>query len=132
MRPVHSAWFAALVLCGSLVTFVQAQSHTDHAPAAPAAGTAGGAEAPHVFCPTMKTGQLCSHGTADRLQLEGPNKEKWVEAARRYNKAVDAATTALMEESKAFLSPEEQKLVESWFTKGLLNPQINRLLASQP
>jgi hypothetical protein len=135
MRPLHAAWFAAVVLSGSAVVFVQAQSHTGHAPvapAAPAAENAAPAEAPHVFCPTMKTGQLCSHGTADRLSLlEGPKREQWVAAARRYNKAVDAATATLMEESKAFLTPEEQKLVEGWFTKGLLNPQINRLLASQ-
>ena len=24
---------------------------------------------PEIFCPTMKTGQLCSHGTGDALKL---------------------------------------------------------------
>jgi hypothetical protein len=65
------------------------------------------------------------------LSVTGDKRDQWVAAARRYNKAVDAATVQLLEDAKGILSPEEQRLVESWFTKGLLNPQINRLIAMQ-
>ncbi len=45
---------------------------------------AASAEAPVIFCPTMKTGQLCSHGTADALRLSADKRELWVAAARRF------------------------------------------------
>src|SRR5512141_2953275 len=45
-----------------------------------------------IFCPTMKTGQLCSHGTMNILQLKGAQGDQWLALARKYNKAVDAAT----------------------------------------
>jgi len=83
-----------------------------------------------VFCPMKSTGQLCNHGTADLLQLTGAKRQRWTEAANRYNKAVDAATKQLLEEATAELSPEELALVEMWFAKGL-NPEINRLLAAK-
>ena len=88
------------------------------------------AEPPTIFCPTMTTGQLCSHGTADALKLSGAKRDRWVEAARRYNKAVKAATKQLQEDVKAVLTPEEQALVQMWFAKGL-NPEINRILAAK-
>jgi hypothetical protein len=91
---------------------------------------AASAEVPVIFCPTMKTGQLCSHGTADALRLSTEKRERWVEAARRYNKAVNVATNQLLKETGPLLSPEEHALLETWFAKGL-NPQINRILASK-
>ncbi len=78
----------------------------------------------------MKTGQLCSHGTADLLKLMGDNRDKWAEAARRYNKAVDAATLQLQQDSKDLLTPEQAAEVQRWFAKGL-NPEINKLLLSK-
>src|SRR5579862_3690626 len=45
-----------------------------------------------IFCPTMKTGQLCSHGTCDALHLSGVKADQWVAAVRKYNRAVDLAT----------------------------------------
>jgi len=83
-----------------------------------------------IFCPMKSTGQLCHHGTADLLKLTGAKRQQWTEAANRYNKAVEAATKQLLEEAKTTLSPEELALVEKWFAKGL-NPEINRLLATQ-
>ncbi len=80
-----------------------------------------------IFCPTMRTGQLCSHGTANVLQLSGANRDRWIEAARRYNKAVEAATEQLQQDAKNLLTPEQMTEVERWFAKGL-NPQINTLL----
>jgi hypothetical protein len=127
MLAKRSVAFLAATFCALATGLAFAQSHP---PGHQASGTAPAPEAPHVFCPTMKTGQLCSHGTADRLQVTGAKRDQWVEAARRYNKAVDAATVQLLEDAKKMLTPEEQRLVESWFTKGLLNPQINRLLAT--
>ena len=83
-----------------------------------------------VFCPGMSTGQLCPMGTVNTLKLTGAKKQKWTEAANRYNKAVDAATKQLLEDSKTTLSPEEYAQVEKWFAEGL-NPEINRLLAAK-
>src|ERR1041385_6674822 len=40
-----------------------------------------------IFCPTMKTGQLCSSGTANILKLKGDQAQQWVAIARKYNKA---------------------------------------------
>jgi hypothetical protein len=82
-----------------------------------------------IFCPTMKTGQLCSHGTADQLSLEGAKREAWIAAARRYNRAVDEATKHLLSDAESLLTAEEKAEVERWFQKGL-NPQINQLLSS--
>src|SRR5437870_2883058 len=48
-----------------------------------------------IFCPTMKTGQLCSHGTANVLQLKGDKQEKWIKIAQKYDRAVNAATLQL-------------------------------------
>jgi hypothetical protein len=83
-----------------------------------------------VFCPGMSTGKLCPMGTVNTLKLTGAKKQKWTEAANRYNKAVDAATKQLLEDSKTTLSPKEYAQVEKWFAKGL-NPEINRLLAAK-
>jgi hypothetical protein len=99
----------------------------EHQPAQKQA--ASSAEPETIFCPTMKTGQLCSHGTADTLALAGAKREAWIAAARRYNKAVDEATKQLQAEAKTLLTPAERSEVERWFAKGL-NPQINQLLMS--
>ena len=45
-----------------------------------------------IFCPMKSTGLLCSHGTADVLKLNGAKRDRWMEAANRYSKAVEAAT----------------------------------------
>lgn len=83
-----------------------------------------------VFCPGMSTGQLFPIGTVRSLKLNGAKKQSSSEALSRYNKAIDAATKRLLEDSKGSLSPEEYAQVETWFAKGL-NPEINRLLADQ-
>ena len=95
--------------------------HEQMSKAAPAA------EPDEIFCPTMKTGQLCSHGSADTLGLDGVKREAWIAAARRYNKAVDEATKHLISDADSLLTPQEKAEVERWFSKGL-NPQINQLL----
>lgn len=102
-----------------------AMTHDDPSPAVTSLS-----ESPTIFCPTMTTGQLCSHGTADALKLSEVKRDRWVEAARRYNKAVGAATKQLQEEVGAFLTPEELALVQMWFAEGL-NPEINRILATK-
>src|SRR5262245_51956837 len=52
-----------------------------------------------IFCPTMKTGQLCTHGSANVLGLSGAKQEKWIEIARKYDRAVDAATLQLFKDA---------------------------------
>ncbi len=80
-----------------------------------------------IFCPTMKTGQLCSHGTASVLQLKGQKADEWIALARKYNKAVDAATLQLFKDAEGTLTPEQLSLLKAWFAVGL-NPEINQLL----
>ncbi len=119
------------LLTGLLVAgLLYAQTDSAKNPTEPSEEAEASLETPTIFCPTMKTGQLCSHGTAAALKLDGEKKERWVEAARRYNKAVDAATIRLLEDAKAVLSPQELALVEAWFAKGL-NPEINRILSTR-
>ena len=120
-------------IVGWIAVFALGVLHAQQHPAGhqhPAAQTqaAPSSEAPAtIFCPTMKTGQLCSHGTADALALSDAKREAWIAAARRYNQAVDEATKQLQAEAKSLLTPAELAEVERWFAKGL-NPQINDLL----
>ena len=81
----------------------------------------------HIFCPTMKTGQVCSHGTAATLKLQGEDAEAWVALARKYNRAVNAATERLFTDAETVLSAEQLAQLKAWFAVGL-NPQINDLL----
>jgi hypothetical protein len=80
-----------------------------------------------IFCPTMKTGQLCTEGTTNILGLKGDQQKEWVELARKYNHSVDAATLQLFKDSEGLLNPDQQRLLKAWFAVGL-NPQINQLL----
>jgi hypothetical protein len=104
-----------------------AQQHAEHqpAPAKPAAA----AEPPEVFCGTMKTGQLCSHGTTSALGLTPEKRDAWVAAVRKYNRTVNDATMQLQAEAKAVLSAAQLAEVERWFAVGM-NPQMNQLLAA--
>jgi hypothetical protein len=86
-------------------------------------------KAQEIFCSTMTTGQLCSHGTADALQMSGAKRDEWLAAVRRYNKAVEDATKQLQVEAKTVLTPQQLTEVNRWFAVGL-NPQINQVLAS--
>lgn len=120
---------STIVLAVSFVVItLPAQEHGGGQNAKHSAASSSMSEA--IFCPTKSTGQLCNHGTADVLKLSGTKRQQWTEAVNRYNKAVEAATKQLLQESKGSLSPEELALVEKWFAKGL-NPEINRLLAAK-
>jgi N-acetylglutamate synthase/N-acetylornithine aminotransferase len=83
-----------------------------------------------IFCSTMKTGQLCTHGTANNLGLSGQKQEQWTEFARKYNKAVDAATLQLFKDAEGVLTPAQLTQLKAWFAVGL-NPQINQILYSK-
>jgi hypothetical protein len=83
-----------------------------------------------IFCPTMKTGQLCSHGTMNILQLKGDKADQWLTMARKYNQAVDAATLQLFKDAEGTLTPQQLDLLKAWFAVGL-NPEINDLLYSK-
>lgn len=104
-----------------------AQDHADHQmPSKPAAAQG---EADEIFCPTMKTGQLCSHGTTTALGLTAEKRDAWLVSVRKYNKAVNEATLQLQAEAKGTLSPAQLAEVERWFAVGM-NPQMNELLAA--
>jgi len=118
-----------------MLGIANAQQHDHAAPTAasakPAAAprTAGLAEPQEVFCGTMKTGQLCSHGTSTLLGLSADKSVTWLTAVRQYNNEVNAAITALQAQAKTNLSPVQVAEVNRWFAIGI-NPQINQLLAS--
>lgn len=115
-----------LFTCLTAVVFVTAGALAVYAQQRPAEHQH---EAPEIFCPTMKTGQLCSHGTTAALQLSGAKADQWLAAVRRYNRAVDDATKQLQLEAKTLLTPQQIAEVERWFAVGL-NPQINQILVS--
>jgi hypothetical protein len=83
-----------------------------------------------IFCSTMKTGQLCTHGTANNLGLSGQKQEQWAAIARKYNKSVDAATLQLFKDAEGVLTPAQLAQLKAWFAVGL-NPQINQILYSK-
>jgi len=83
-----------------------------------------------IFCPTMKTGQLCTHGSGNVLGLTGSKPEKWIKIARKYNGSVDAATSQLFKDAESVLTPAQLVQLKAWFAVGL-NPQINELLYSK-
>src|SRR5689334_16986860 len=113
----------ALVL--NFVSYAQEHDHSAHGnqPKSDAAR----AEETDVFCPTMKTGQLCSNGTTNIFGLTGANRDKWMTFTRKYNKAVDAATLELFKDAETMLAPAQLAQLKAWFAVGL-NPQINQIL----
>ena len=64
------------------------------------------------------------------LKLTDAQKQRWTEAARQYNKAIDGATKQFLEESKPILSPEQFASMQKWFEMGL-NPVLNEVLSSK-
>ena len=83
-----------------------------------------------VFCEGLSTGQLCLSGAPTVLKLDEAQKARWTDAAREYNKAVDAATKQFFEQSKPILSAEQFAAMHKWFDKGL-NPVLNQILIPQ-
>ena len=121
----------AMMLSGGSMSFAQQHEHPQsvNPSATPALAQAASQSASKedIFCSTMKTGQLCSHGTAAILGLKGEAADSWIVLARKYNKAVDAATLQLFKDAEASLTPKQVELLKAWFAVGL-NPQINELL----
>jgi hypothetical protein len=128
-------------LAGGSLVYGQAQDHSQHqghaAPAAAPAATTQTAVAPmspivdrDIFCPTMNTGQLCSHGTSSVLGVTGQKQVQWLTAARKYNQTVNAATQALMKEAEMFLDPKQMEALRSWFSDEF-NAEVNKLLHSK-
>ena len=117
----------SLALCCAIPSYAQEHEHSQQANSSK---TAAVNEEEAIFCPTMKTGQLCSHGTATILQLKGEKQEQWILFAKKYNKAVDAATLELFKDAEKVLTPEQVSQLKAWFAVGL-NPQINELLYSK-
>ena len=97
------------------VIVLQAQEHSAGQHGTHGAASSSMSEA--IFCPAKSTGQLCNHGTADVLKLSGAKRDKWTEAANRYNRAVDAATKQLLEEAKSELCPRSSPWWKCGFAK---------------
>jgi Spy/CpxP family protein refolding chaperone len=130
MKTVTGILLAALWITMGAAAW--AQEHVHNAPASASGNSAGkpveiNPDEIAVFCPTMKTGQLCSSGTANILKVKDEQAQQWVAIARKYNQAVNAATLQLFKDSETVLTPEQQELLKAWFAVGL-NPQINDLL----
>lgn len=110
-----------------------AQDHSQHQ-ATPAAAPKTVGVTPlvdnDVFCPTMSTGQLCSHGTTSVLGVTGAKGEQWLAAAHKYNKAVEAATKQLMTEAGTVLDEKQMAALKSWFSDEF-NTEVNKLLHSK-
>jgi len=87
-------------------------------------------KAPEVFCDGLSTGQLCLSNAPKVLKLDDAQKQRWTDAARQYNKAVDAATRQFLEQSKPVLSPGQFTTMQKWFDMGL-NPVLNQVLSTQ-
>ena len=115
-----------IALAANIATFAQQHDHAEHQNQPGAAADDDVA----IFCPTMKTGQLCSHGTSNVLQLTGDKQQKWIKMAQKYNRAVNAATMELFKDSEGVLTPAQQTQLKAWFAIGL-NPEINELLYSK-
>jgi hypothetical protein len=113
----------SLALVLNLVSFAQEHDHSAHAGQSKTAP----ADEKDIFCPTMKTGQLCTNGTTNVLGITGTNQEKWRELTRKYNKAVDAATLELFKDAESVLTPAQLAQLKAWFAIGL-NPEINQIL----
>lgn|GEM_PF-5688162 len=75
-----------------------------------------------AFCPVKSPGQLCTHGTADLLKLEGVKREQWIAAVRRYNKQVQDGQARILEEARGILTPEQTTLVKSFFDPASAKP----------
>jgi hypothetical protein len=80
-----------------------------------------------IFCSHLSAGQLCLGGTPNVLKLDGAAKQRWLDAGRRYNQAVDAATKRLLADTKMTLTPEQYATVQKWFDQGV-NALLNQLL----
>jgi hypothetical protein len=111
----------ALVL--NFVSFAQEHDHSAHA----GQSKTNPADEKDIFCPTMKTGQLCTNGTTNVLAIAGANQEKWRELTRKYNKTVEAATLQLFKDAEGVLAPAQLTQLKAWFAVGL-NPEINQIL----
>ncbi len=117
-----------VALVVNIASFAQQHDHAEHQNQS--ATSAPDNDDVAIFCPTMKTGQLCSHGTANVLQLKGDKQEKWIKMAQKYDRAVNTATLQLFKDSEEVLTPAQQDLLKKWFDVGL-NPEINQLLYSK-
>src|ERR1051326_9025775 len=116
----------SLALMLNIVSFAQEHDHSAHA----AQSKTNPADEKDIFCPTMKTGQLCTNGTTNIFGLSGTKQEKWQELSRKYNKSVDAATLELFKDAEGVLTPAQLAQLKAWFAVGL-NPEINTILMTK-
>jgi hypothetical protein len=126
IHGLGSAVLAGVLLLSSGQAFAQ-HNHGQEASQPPVATPAPEQEREDIFCSTMKTGQLCSHGTAANLRLTGDKEKEWIALARKYNAAVDTATEQLFKDAENVLAPDQLALLKAWFAVGL-NPKINQIL----
>ena len=119
-----------IALAVSIASYAQQHDHAAQTNQPKASTPAAAQKDEDIFCSTMKTGQLCTHGTAANLGLSGQSQEQWIAFARKYNRAVDAATLQLFKDAEGVLTPAQLTQLKAWFAVGL-NPQINQILYSK-
>src|ERR1041385_674719 len=73
----------SLALVLNLVAVAQEHDHSAHATQSKSSTPA---EDNDIFCPTMKTGQLCTHGTTNVLAVSAANQARWVEVEGKKKK----------------------------------------------
>ena len=129
MRVVPTVTAVLAVFIFALSTSVFAQSLFEGQPEQHAGHEAQevAVEKESIFCPTMRPGQVCTHGTAAILGLNGQDTEEWTTWARKYNRAVNAATEQLFADAEGKLNPQQMELLKAWFAIGW-NPQVNAIL----
>ena len=132
MRITRTVVYGAVLMLATLVGagVLLAQSHAQEHQAPSKQQVQQKAPELEVFCSGLSTGQLCLSGAPNVLKLDDAQKQRWTEAARQYNKAVDTATKQLLEQSKPILSPEQFATMQKWFDRGL-NPVLNQILIPQ-
>jgi hypothetical protein len=125
---------AGTVLAGSMtiatLSAVYAQQHPAEHSQRPTGPPSSMNDSESIFCPTMHTGQLCTHGTTNVLSVPPDKQDQWAQTTHRYNKAVEAATAQLMKDAEGVLTPEQLVLLKAWFQQGM-NREINQLLYSK-
>lgn len=86
--------------------------HTISAPAAAMAKVS--TDSRPVWCPTKSKGQLCGHGTADRLSLTGEKRAQWEAVLKQYNHTVEESQKSLLVQAEQLLAPEQVREVKAW------------------
>jgi len=119
--------FTVIIFTVQVPLFAQARGEQKTTSMPGAKNEPKNAERKEIFCPDMKTGQLCPDSTAEILGLKGPQAEAWKVILRKYNKSADDAALQLQKDSAIKLTHDQMEVLEAWFAVGW-NEEINEIL----